>query len=41
MWAICDSDVQKHEATEKLSELTADNAKLTALLASEVGLSAL
>ena len=38
---ICATDVQKLEATEKLAELTAENAKLTALLVSEVQLSAL
>jgi len=41
VWVICDIDVQKEEATQKLAELTAENAKLTALLASEVRLSVL
>lgn len=41
IWIICDSGMQKRKATEKLAELTAENAKLTALLASEVELSAL
>ncbi len=41
VWVICDVAVQKHEATQKLAELTAENAKLTTLLASVVGLSGL